>query len=70
MKAINYSIWHLHVQSQQKKKTNKQKKHYNNVSNISKVNIKNTSTMSGACIVNFEHISHIIILSLLLNLNK
>ena len=70
MKAINYSIWHLHVQSQQKKKTNKQKKHYNNVSNISKVNIKNTSTMSGACIVNFEHISHIIILSLLLNSNK
>ena len=40
------------------------------MSNIFKVNIKDTRTMSDASIVNFEHILHIIILSLLLNSNK
>ena len=56
-----------------KEKTTKQTKkqqHHNSASNIFKVNIEDTRTMSDAFIVNFEHISHIIILSLLLNSNK
>ena len=40
------------------------------MSNIFKVNIKDTRTMSDASIGNFEQISHIIILSFLLNSNK
>ena len=41
----------------------------NNLSNIFKVNIKDTKMMSSASIVNFEHISHIMFL-ILLNLSK
>ena len=37
---------------------------------IPEVNNKNTRMMSGASIVNFEHISYFILLSSLLNLNK
>ena len=40
------------------------------MSNIFKATIKDTRIMSDASTVNFEHISHIIILSLLLNSNK
>ena len=54
MKAKKYSIWHLHVQSQIY------------VSNIFKVNIKDTKTISGASTVNFEHILPIVTLLLLL----
>ena len=42
----------------------------NTVSNIFKVNNKNTKKISGASIVNFEHIFHVIVLIILLNLNK
>ena len=56
--------------SESNKKTTTKKKRYKNVLNIFKVNIEDTRTMSDAFIVNFEHISHIIILSLLLNSNK
>ena len=40
------------------------------MANIFKVNNKDTKTMSGASLVNFEHILHFILLSLLLNLNN
>ena len=40
------------------------------MANIFKVNNKDTRTMSGASLVNFEHILHFILLSLLLNLNN
>ena len=40
------------------------------MSNIFKVNNKDTRTTSGASVVNFEHISHFILLLLLLNSNK
>ena len=46
------------------------RKREDNVSNIFKVSIKDTRVMSGASIVNFEHISHNIILLLLLNSSK
>ena len=59
-KAIKYSIRHLHVQTHQKNLTR-------NVLNIFKVNDKLTSTRSVASIVNFEYISHFILLLLLLN---
>ena len=42
----------------------------NNVSDIFKVNNKDTRTTSGASIVNFEHVPHFILLILLLNSNK
>ena len=42
----------------------------NNVPNIFKVNKKDIKTMCGASIVNFEHISHFILLLTLLNLSK
>ena len=42
----------------------------NTVSNIFKVNNKNTKKISGASIVNFGHILHVIVLIILLNLNK
>ena len=62
---------HFLVQSQQKypppKQTNKKK---NNVSNILKVNHKDTKMMPGASIINFKHISHFILMLLLLNSNK
>ena len=53
MKAINYFIWHFHVQSQQKQKNEKEKlmKHWNNVSNRFKVNNKDTRTTTAASIV-------------------
>ena len=44
------------------------KKH--NVSNIFKVNNKDTRTTSGASVVNFEHISHFTLQLILLNSNK
>ena len=40
------------------------------MANIFKVNNKDTRTMSGASLVNSEHILHFILLSLLLNLNN
>ena len=40
------------------------------MANIFKVNNNDTRTMSGASLVNFEHILHFILLSLLLNLNN
>ena len=40
------------------------------MSNIIKVDNKDTRTMPGASIVNYEHISHFILLLLLLNANK
>ena len=40
------------------------------MSNISKVNNKDTRIMSGASVVNFEHILHFILLLSLLILNK
>ena len=42
----------------------------NKVSNIFKFNNTDTRAMSGASIVNFEHISHFTLLSLMLNWNK
>ena len=59
-KAIKYSIWHLHIQTHQKNLSR-------NVSNIFSVNNEHTSTMSVPSIVNFEYISHFILLLLLLN---
>ena len=62
---------HLLIQSQQKhpppKQTNKKK---NNVSNILKVNHKDTKMMPGASTVNFKHILHFILMLSLLNSNK
>ena len=46
------------------------KKHWNNMSNMFKVNSKYTRTTSGVFILNFEHILQFILLLLLLNLNK
>ena len=40
------------------------------MSDIFKVNSKDTRTTSGASSVNFEHILHFILLLILLNLNK
>ena len=40
------------------------------MSNMFKIKIKDTKMISDASIVNFEHISHILILSLLLILGK
>ena len=40
----------------------KKKIHYNNVSNVFKVNSKDTRTTSGASVVNFKHRSHFILL--------
>ena len=57
---MKYSIWHLNVQSQQKK-------HWNNMSNMLKINSKDTRATSGACIVNFDHILQFILPLLLLN---
>ena len=34
------------------------KTHYNNISNIFKVNNKDTRAVSGASLVNFEYMSH------------
>ena len=59
-RAIKYSIWHLHIQTHQKNLSR-------NVSNIFSVNNEHTSTMSVPSIVNFEYISHFILLLLLLN---
>ena len=42
----------------------------NNVSDIFKVNNKDTRTTSGASNVNFEHVPYFILLILLLNSNK
>ena len=61
IKAIKYSVHHLHVQSRQK---------INTVSNRFKVNNKDTRKMSGASVVNFEHILHVTVLLILLSLNK
>ena len=58
---MKFSIQHLYVQTQQK--------NTRNVSTILKVNNDVTRTTSVASIVNFEHISHFILL-LLLNSNK
>ena len=52
------------------KVSKKSPKRWNNVSNIFKVNHKDTRAMFGASIINFEHISHFILLSLLLNSKK
>ena len=60
VKAIKYSIQHLHVQNQQKR-------HPNKMSNIIKVKNKDARTTSGNSIVNFEHILHFILLLSLLN---
>ena len=46
------------------------KRHWNNMSNIFKVNNKDTRTTTGASIVNFEHIYPFILLLLLVNSNK
>ena len=40
------------------------------MSNTFKVNSKDTRTMSGNCIVNFEHTLDFILLLILLNLDK
>ena len=40
------------------------------MSNILKVNNKDTGMASGTSVVNFKHVSHFILLSNLLNLNK
>ena len=40
------------------------------MSNIIKINHKDTKTMSSASTVNVEHISHLNLLLLLLNFNK
>ena len=66
IKTIKYSNRHLEVQSQQKK----QKKHWNNMSNMFEVNNKYTRTTTGVSIVNLEHIFQCILLLLLLNSNK
>ena len=63
MKVIKNSTCHLHVKSEQKT-------HWINVSNILKVSNKDTGMESGTSIVNFQHVSHFILLSNLLNLNK
>ena len=63
-KAIKYSI-RLYVLSQPEKK-----KYNTNVSNIFKVKNKYTRTTNDASIINFEHISHFILLLLLLHSNK
>ena len=60
----------LHVQNQQKKNTSTTCQIYSKLSNIFKVNNKDTRTMSGAFVVKFENISHYILLLLLLNSNK
>ena len=59
-KAIKYSIRHLHIQTHQKNPSR-------NMSNIFSVNNEHTSTASVPSIVNFEYISHFILLLLLLN---
>ena len=46
------------------------KTHENNIPNIFKVNNKVTRAMSGASFLNFEHMSHLILLLLLQNSNK
>ena len=46
------------------------KKQQSNILNTFKVNNKYTRTASDASFVNFEHLSHIILLLILLNLNK
>ena len=48
-KAIKYSIHHFHIQCQQKKPP---KKHQNNVSNLFKVNNKDTRTVLSTSVVN------------------
>ena len=59
----------LHVQNQQKN-TSTTCQIYSQLSNIFRVNNKDTRTMSGASVVKFENISHYILLLLLLNSNK
>ena len=61
VQTTKYSVQHLHAQSPHK--------NTRNVSNIFKFNNKDTRT-SFASIVNFEHISHFILLLLVLNSNK
>ena len=46
------------------------KTHENNIPNIFKVNNKDTRAMYGASFLNFEHMSHLILLLLLQNSNK
>ena len=51
-----------------------QEKNYSKVGNVFKVNNKDTRTMplasSGVFVVNFEHISHLVLVFLLLNLSR
>ena len=54
IKAIEYLIPHLHIQTQQI--------NTKNTSNILKFNNKDTRKTSGSSIVNFEHISQFILL--------
>ena len=75
IKTTKYSIQHFHVQNQQKNpkssnnNSNNKKNNMRNVSNMFKVSNIDTRTFL-ASIVNFEHISHFILLLLLLNSNK
>ena len=67
---IKYFIWHLDVQSQQKKPTKQNKKKTKkqwNKSNKLKVNNKDTRTKSNVSIVHFEHSLQFNPLLLLLN---
>ena len=51
-------------------KVSKKSTHLNNMSNIFKINIRDSKTMIGVSIVNFEHILYIITLLLSLNSSK
>ena len=62
---MKFSIWHLYVQTLQKKTKNTR-----NVLATLKVNNEVTRTTSVDSIVNFEHISYFILLLLLLNSKK
>ena len=53
-----YLVFACSNSAKQKKKKKKKKKIARNMSNIFKVNNKDTRTTSGASIANFEHISH------------